>query len=208
MYFYGFYKSIDTESLLEAARDRESRLVFEDKTKRNLAWLMLTDFGRSDVQAILLYKITTPASDYQYAWGRTYLGGLASIVPRAIWPDRPYTKIMEATEALRGRGSYIPFVAQTNIVFGLAGEAMLNFGPAGVPLAFILLGFIVGKTRALIKNLQSPDSRRLLLPILVVACFVTLIADSDNLFPFLFRFSTMPFLLIRLSSNIMPVKGI
>jgi hypothetical protein len=180
MYIYGFYKGFGVEGL-EAVGDAEAREELSARMHRGPADIIVLDLGRSDMQAFLLYKTTDPDSDYRYAWGRTYVGALALFIPRSLWPDRPDTITREGTEALAGMGSYEPGVVFSSHVHGLAGEAMLNFGPAAVPVAFLGLGLAVGRLRRFTRSARPWDSRWLLVPLLLNSCFDILGGDSCNI---------------------------
>jgi hypothetical protein len=202
MYLYGFYKGAGLESL--RALSPATRPMLEEQTGRTLKSVLLDDLARSDVQAFLLYRLTGEDADYEYALGRTYLGGMTILIPRAIWPQRPPTKVKEGTEAQYGMGSYVPDHWVSSRVYGLAGEAMLNFGPLAVPFAFAVLGLAVGLVRRLFINLQPGDARLLLYPFLVNLCLVILVGDSDNVVFFLIKNGSVPLLLLTLASRRRP----
>jgi hypothetical protein len=100
-----------------------------------------------------------------------------------------------------GQGSYVPGVWESSKVYGLAGEAMLNFGPTAVPLAFLAFGLAVGYVRRLTKTLQPADCRWLLVPLLVTLCFVILVGDLDNTLFYLVKNGSVPFAVLALSSR-------
>jgi len=179
MYFYGFYKGLgkDVWTVFEAGAIPAEASI---KTGRTLDGMFLGDLGRSDVQAFLLYRLSMPDRDYQYAWGRTYLASATLLIPRALWPDRPPGKIKEGTEAQYGAGSWDEHKWNSSLVYGLAGEAMLNFGPLAVPFAYLIFGVIVGRLQHFFSKLRRWDTRLLLYPLLVNSCFSMLQGDSDN----------------------------
>jgi len=200
MYLYGFFKSAGLDAV-RAFESAEARTELTLQTGRSLQVAVLGDLGRSDVQAFLLYRLTTPESDYEYAWGSTYLGAMALLIPRSLWPERPPGKIKEGTEALYGMGSYIPGIWNSQQVYGLAGEAMLNFGPIAVPFAFLVFGLVVSRIRHFIATLNFPDSRLMLLPFLVILCLMILVLDSDNVLFVSMKDGAVPFLVLALSST-------
>jgi hypothetical protein len=180
MYLYGFYKGLGKD----AWTDFEAGAIPAEasvKTGRTLDGLLLGDLGRADVQAFLLYRLSRPDRDYQYAWGRTYLASATLLIPRALWPDRPPGKVKEGTEAQYGAGSWDEHKWNSSLVYGLAGEAMLNFGPLAVPFAYLIFGVIVGRLQHFFSKLRRWDTRLLLYPFLVNTCFSMLQSDSDNL---------------------------
>jgi len=200
MYLYGFYKAVGAEAL-DAFQGAEARDTLSRKTGRTLQGSILGDLGRSDIQALELYKMTAPPITYEYAWGRTYVGAVSLLIPRFVWPGRPPTKVRWITELESGPGSFVPEIWESSHVLGLSGEAILNFGPAAVPFAYLLLGFVVLRIRAWMSTLGPDDSRWLMAPLVVMFAFIFLISDSDNDIFFIFKYATFPLLAITLSSR-------
>lgn len=203
MYFYGFYKDIGREAIATLGSP-EFRLMLEQRSGRTLQAVVLGDLGRSDVQAFLLYRLWGDRDEYDYAWGRTYLGAVALLIPRAVWPDRPSTKVMEGTEALYGAGSYVPGIREASNVYGLAGETMLNFGPLAVPFAFIPLGVLVAHIKRLFLQWRRDDARWFLAPLFIALCFIVLIGDSDNILVFIVTDVALPLLILWFGSDKTP----
>lgn len=198
LYIYGFYKGAgrDVFSLLTGKVSLEE---LEKRTRRDEFVLFLGDLSRADVQSFLLYRLLE-VREYEYAWGRTYIGTLSLLIPRFIWPERPPTKVKEGTEALYGPGSY-PIFRATN-VYGFAGEIMLNFGPLFVPIGFAIWGWLVGLIRRLLFNLNQGDPRFLVIPWLIV--FVSLsfpMSDSDNLLFFLAKYIALPYFIVFIGTK-------
>jgi hypothetical protein len=151
------------------------------------------------VQAYVLYRLqSVPAEDL--GWGRTYIGGAAILIPRWLMPNRPVTKVKEGTDLTYGRGSWAAGRHSTRL-YGLAGEAMLNFGPLGVPLVFLLWGLLVGLIRRAYYGLHRHDARVLLLPLLINMLLVMLVADSDNVVFFAVKQGALPALMVMLCSR-------
>jgi len=115
--------------------------------------------------------------DYSYRWGLTYAGALAILIPRNIWPDRPDFKTDAGTEAQLGKST--PLLSLR--VYGLAGEALLNFGPAGVVPMFALYGGLLGWYRRKFKSWDLSDARMFLAPFWAVLFASAFVGDSDNL---------------------------
>ena len=149
-----------------------------EKVNRTFLGMVLGDLARADIQAFLLYRLLMPDRDYAYSWGRTYLGSVALLVPRSMWPDRPAQTSKEGTEAQHGVGSYDEEKWVSSLVYGLAGETMLNFGPVAVPLAYLIFGMIVGRLQLVQARLRGEDARLLLYPFVVNVCFSVLFNDS------------------------------
>jgi hypothetical protein len=203
MYGYGLYKGAGAD-VLRALEGRQERLELEARTSRGVQTALLADLGRSDVQAYLLYQLARSDSDYELGWGRTYVGALAILVPRWLLPDRPQTKVKEGTDLQHGVGTYSQGRVSSR-VYGLAGEAMLNFGALAVPVAFLLWGFVVGEVKRRLLLLHPLDVRWLLVPLVINLCFVTLVGDSDNIVFFLLKNAIVPFGVLFLCSHKVPL---
>jgi hypothetical protein len=201
MYAYGFYKSYGADAWL-AWRDPAVRERMASESQRGLESTILHDLARSDIQAFLLYRLwaTDSGSDYEYAWGRSYLGTAAMLIPSRFWPDRPPAKTLEGTEALFGKSTYTSRNYAT-FAYGLAGETMLNFRPMMVPFAYALFGLFVGGLRRWASGIGPHDARILLLPFVVSLALFFLVWDSDVTLYYIITTGLVPLLLVAISSS-------
>jgi hypothetical protein len=200
MYVYGFYKSMGSD-LVAALEEGASATELAESTGRTFKGLVLGDFARADVQAFMVYRLSLPNRDYKLALGRTYVGTIAQLVPRALWPERPPIKRKEGTDLQYGVGSYDPNGWASARVYGIAGEAMLNFGPLAVPLAYLVFGVVVGGIRGFVASLREGDTRLLLTPFVITFCFWLLVGDSDTFLFILIKDGLPPALLVWIGSN-------
>lgn len=202
MYLYGFFKTNGIEGVEAALQGQTARAQIEQTSGRNLQGLFLGDFGRTDIQAFVLYRLMRSDTDYSYAWGGTYLSAAATLIPSKLMSDRPVqTKNRQGTELEFGRGAFVPEQWQSSKLYALAGEAMLNFGAIAVPFVFAPFGLLVGWIRRCSLTWNYPDSRLLLLPALVNFCLVVLISDMDNNIFFLMKNCAFPMFILLLSSR-------
>lgn len=202
MYFYGFFKADGIDGVKTAFSGRDARTQLEAESGRTWQGLLLGDLARSDIQASTLRNLMRPDSDYEYAFGETYLAATTLMVPSFMMPDTPFKhKIMKGTEMLYGKDSFQEGVWESSKVYGLAGEAMLNFGPFALPLAFIPFGILVGFIQRKLFEWDALDSRMILMPMLVNLAFIVLVSDLDNVIFFMFKNSGLPVLVIFLSSR-------
>lgn len=201
MYLYGFYKQ-DGIHAFDAFKDPSQLQSAEEKNGRTLDTALLGDMARTEIQSYLLYRLWA-VNDYDYAYGATYLEAFDVLIPKSIWPNRPDGKVRKGTEALHGRAVYGAGIFQASQVYGLAGEAMLNFSPIFAPLSFFVLAFVVAKSRSLM--LADPDDLRwLLVPILANAMIILPAADVDNQLMFVLTVAACPLLLLRASCVVIP----
>jgi len=175
MYFYGFYKERG-RAALEVLRN-PAMWMKPRGYERDLKGLFLGDLARADATAFILHNLVRYPDDYDYRWGLTYAGALAIFIPRNIWPDRPNFKIDAGTEAQLGKITSL----QSFRVYGLNGEAMLNFGPLGVVPMFAIYGAFLGLYRRKLTSWDSSDARLFLAPLFAMWFGNALVSDSDNL---------------------------
>jgi hypothetical protein len=175
MYFYGFYKEQKRASFEIL---RSPALWLEPPGyQRDLKHLLLGDLARADSNALILHNLIKDPSDYDYRWGLTYAGAFCILIPRNIWPDRPEFKVDAGTEAQQGKAT--PW--RSSQVYGLSGEALLNFGPIGVVPMFAILGGALGWYRRKLTNWDPLDTRMFLAPLFTILFATALTGDSDNL---------------------------
>jgi hypothetical protein len=120
------------------------------------------------------------------------------LVPRSLWPDRPGNKLREGSELRFGQGSYSARRV-SHFVHGLAGEAMINFGPLAVVPAFLIWGCAFARIDDFLRSFDPDDPRTLLAPFLVLLAVLILLADLDNLLWLLIKLVALPTLLVLLA---------
>jgi len=175
MYFYGFYKEQKRESFEIL---RSPSLWWEPPGyQRDLKHLLLGDLARADSNSLILHNLIKDPSDYDYRWGLTYLGAFGILIPRNIWPERPEFKVDAGTEAQQGKATSW----RSSQVYGLSGEALLNFGPLGVVPMFAIFGGVLGWYRRKLKSWDPLDARMFLAPFFTILSAMALVGDSDNL---------------------------
>lgn len=184
-YFYGFYKGAGRLALT-AVEGGAGMSVLEDLTGRTAEMVVLGDLARADVQALILQRVTSPNRSYEYGWGRTYGAALTNVVPSKLWKQKPTTKVLEGTRIQYDVEDPVRFSTRQ---YGLAGEAMLNFGPLAVVPVFFLWGSLVGALARRIRTFQNTrDARLLLVPIALIGIVVALVGDSDNVVYICFKY--------------------
>jgi hypothetical protein len=153
------------------------------------------------VQSYVLWRFLDPNSDYTPAYGLTYAGAVCLVIPRAVWPDRPPAKVRWTTELEYGAGSWRPGGLQSSRVFGLVGEAMLNFGPWLTGWVFFFLAGFVATVRRFWLHLSPNDSRRLILPLFILSCPLVLLNDLDVVMVFTMKYMLLPCAIVFFCSH-------
>lgn len=187
MYFYGFYK----EKKIEALSVLRAPSTWLDPAgyQRNFKYLLLGDLARADSNAFILRNLVVDPDDYDYRWGLTYIGAFAFVIPSDFWPGRPEIRVDAGSEALWGKSTQL----RSSRLYGLGGEALLNFGLWGVAPIFAVYGAILGWYRRKLNSWNSADARMFLAPFFTAMLVMGLVYDSDVL---LFTFITEGFLTI------------
>jgi hypothetical protein len=93
-------------------------------------------------------------------------------------------------------------------VYGIAGEGMLNFGPAGALVAYIVFGLLTALLQGTLLRLPAGDVRWLIAPFLINLLFLLLLNDSDNAVFYLIKYGLMPISLVMLSFTRRKVRRI
>jgi hypothetical protein len=204
MYIYGFYKEGGPKAIEMLATGKASFSTLESATDRTLDRLVISDLSRVDVQSYELYKLRN-STDYTYRWGKTYVSAVISYVPSWIWKSKPpdTEKVVAGTDLLLGGRTYSPGDRFRNAawVYGLGGEAMLNFGFLAVPLPFAIWGFLMGRYRRAVLTWRSKDARKLLAPFATLLLVVALFSDLDDLINLFLYTGGFVVLLVFLSSK-------
>jgi len=205
MYFAAFYKEagLDMVSAFSGSTERD---MLSARTHRTFRQMIVGDLARSDIQAFTVYRLVQPRR-FDFAWGRSYAGALALLIPEPLWPDRPPGKVKWTTELEYGVGSYGPHLLKSSRVYGIAGEMMLNFGILAAPLGLLFLGLLVGRIMRFLDTAHPYDCRLLLAPVFICLCFAVLILDSDNVLFFLVKYATVPGVVVLFASRHVKAGG-
>lgn len=177
--------------------------VFDEGTKKAafaarqlenpLEFLLVRDFGRMDVQVIAMREMFDEG--YSPVWGRSYVGGVFSIVPSTFFPGRPENFTLEKTEIIFPRLTLNGEKA-TTLVFGGAGEAWVNwkwFAPLCAIPYYYLVALCIFRFRSGINGMWD----KFMCPIYSLVPIALLIYDSNSLLYFLAQFALFPFLVSR-----------
>jgi len=200
MFAYGFYKSYGADTL-DKVREADSVAALQEDSGRSWEGVLLGDLARSNVQAFLVYRLIEPSASvgYQLQNGRTYVDAALVLVPNSI-PIPSTSKTQAGTDLFFGPGAYASG-ARSSRVYGLLGEAMLNFGVYASTFGFVILGIMVGVVKRWFGDWRSGDARWLIAPFLVNLCFAFLASDLDNTVFFTVKNGLVPIGVIMLSSN-------
>jgi len=90
-----------------------------------------------------------------YAYGRNLVDGMLSLIPRAIWPSKPF---FAGSGNVVSQYTGLVFAEGTAVGIGTLLEVYISFGMAGVVVGFVLLGTLVaGVDAAAGRRLRDGD---------------------------------------------------
>ncbi|MET0133931.1 MAG: hypothetical protein ABW215_10110 [Kibdelosporangium sp.] len=178
MYVYGFYKSVNS-NVLDIFTGAKSVSELAEETGRDIPGLLLGDLARADIQALVLERQRGGTAPLGH--GISYLGDVTSLIPRGAGLSVP-GKSEIGTDMFYGAGTFDSGFRSSRI-YGLAGEATLNFGAVGGMLSFLPLGLVVRAACSRYRRARGADSSlalKLLAPAMSISVVLLLTSDLDN----------------------------
>lgn len=176
MFVYGIYKSTGVDGLARATAVDEATGVMTT-SNRTLSTLVVGDLARTTTQ-VLTYERVIGDPAVRPAWGASYIGDLVSLLPGQVLSGIP-TKVDAGSAALKDPGEE---ATHFSLIYGMSGEAMLNFGVAGAVLAFVVwipLVRLAGRFAAR-ATVQADAGAGLLAPGFALLAVYFLFNDLDN----------------------------
>lgn len=196
---YGLYKDYGAATLavLDAGLTRaELRALAPARTPE---YVITADIARVGAQSAVIWGRLPDGPQFDLALGRTYVGGLVIVLPQALWPGRPEGKLREGTIILHGMPAYLAG-DRASQVYGLAGEAVMNFGLYGAPFVFAIWAWVVARLQQLRASLPVDDWRALVLPYFSYLAVSVISGDFDNVVVGLVVMAAVPILVFTLAS--------
>jgi hypothetical protein len=161
---------------------------------------LVEDYARSNVHAMIMYKIHEEPDAFDPQYGKTYGMGMLMFVPRTIWKNKPRNPKIEAGSKLIG------YATESQRQYGLTGEAMLNFGYYGIVPAFIVFAAILGFFRKKIATMEPTDARLFLVPILIWGLAFAVNMELENINFNMLKIGFLPVLFVLLTTIKMPLQ--
>lgn len=163
------------------------------------AQLLLGDFSRTGVQTVLLDRWNS--GSFRPYLGVTYVGDTIEFIPGAERVEALPSKSVAGTEVLYGEGSSITRTRLSTRIYGLPGEALINFGPLGGILIFFPYAVIVSLIERAYKRAEAGVAigPAIFVPLLLPATVLTFLSDLDNVLNNLTSMILLPVLAAGLS---------
>ena len=181
MYAYGLYKSYGAR-VVDVYEESRSLTEMGERSGRTSRNMLIRDLSRIDIQAFMVYRLLARDSSYELQLGATYVETPPrQFLPKWIWSGRPRLPRKSLAGADLHYDGHPPHGEGLSKVYGLGGEAMLNFHLYGVPLMFGIYGFLMGWFRRWRSSWEDLDARLFIAPFFSIWFLAALIGDFDNL---------------------------
>lgn len=206
---YAYYKYGGINALNDYISGRNSSETVE--RYNNPVTFVVGDIGRADIQAPLITRYMAGAFSPNF-FGETYLSGMSLLLPKELRANSLRPKVQIGADAQLDPGGsaqdYQGVVLEegsfvSSRIYGLFGEALLNFGWIGPPIAFLLFGILARAALLRAINFQTWD-RLLTTPFFAAIPIYMLFYDFDNLIVQTVTVWTVPALVLaffRLAAN-------
>lgn len=159
--------------------------------------IFLLDLGRAEVQAVVFDNFNQGHFVPRYN-GETYIRSLTLILPQSWEPSWPRPKTVVGGLALyHPNGSGQTEGLLSSRIYGLTGEAILNFGYLAIPVVFFLFGMVHSWLLAALDRMKG--AAQIFVPLAIVLPMMILFVDMDNLVIFLIMYWSIPVLVVAVS---------
>jgi len=172
---YKMYKMFGREALT-AVWSPTKRVEFERRAGFGLLGTLMGDLGR--IHMWMFIKQEIDSGRYPLQFGRTYLAASLGVIPRAIWPTRPYGMNQVLTDMQHGRGAYKALQEKSAMIGGVFGESYANFGILGPFLGMFFYGVIIRTLKTVMNRCSDDPLIAFLLPF--VTYLAVIIPGSDS----------------------------
>ncbi|MDF3125700.1 hypothetical protein [Rheinheimera sp. 1928-s] len=191
---YSLYKFGGIEGL-QGLWDKDIKAqVFEQKyIEDSEKFALVRDAGRADVQSYILKTYWN--DEYPLSYGRTLVAGAVSFVPGFLLPNKPVTAIKEKTGIFWSDYSFTDS-SYTTLLAGGYGEFVINFGIFFGLTFFYIFGVVISWIDGYSKVFPKDGVYNLIVPVLVLLSIQLLMSDSNVVSQFLFRFLTVPLIVL------------
>jgi hypothetical protein len=183
-YAYGIYK-YSGKSFMDLVHGKKTFSEVSKNSGNSLLSVLVKDLSRTDIQGWMIYKYFNFYNGYELRLGKTYLFSPFVLYPSWLPPKgniMQRVKVEAGTEYIFGKNFYAADkrYRKSSRVYGLAGEALLNFGIWSIPFVFCIYGLAVGFYRRRFMAWPSKDMRLFLHPMVLFAIISALLMDLDN----------------------------
>ena len=196
MTVYSLFKFGGVEGIQGLWDDDVKAQIYEDKYIEDKdKFTLVRDAGRADVQSYILKTYWN--NEYPLSYGRTLLAGSISFVPSFLLPYKPSTAVKEKTGIFQSDYSFSDTSYSTLLVGGY-GEYVINFGMFFGLVFYLIFGIILGLIDSYSTRSSKQSTYNLLSPILVLLSIQLLMSDSNVISQYLFRFLSIPLVVLFL----------
>lgn len=191
--FYRVYKDLGIEGLYVIVTGGAKSYLQEKHIGSQT--VLLTEISRTDTARFIIQE-TRVRSDFPYQYGKSYIMAFVSKIPRFIWRNKPFGLARDFDNLEYGKGHFEMRRKKSAKVTGFIGETVFNFSVVSIPFMFGLFGFLAGRYTRWVRQMDSEDDRKFLLPIITYVVAIIFLIDSSNTVAALIRYAMIPGLMI------------
>ena len=119
-----------------------SRILFDPGEKADRGHNFVEGYcSRGDFSALMAAAIRTTPSAEPFAYGATFCDAATAVVPRFLWPEKPYLAGISNT-VIVSRYTGINFGSNTCVQMNYLFEFYINFGVTGCVIGMFLAGLL------------------------------------------------------------------
>lgn len=200
---YDVYKKTGTDGISDLRQGSfASNAEYSDLEFGPLS-LLLGDFSRTGIQVVILDRWVV--NDFSQGWGATYLGGALQFIPGVDAATIVPTKSVVATDVLYGEGAANVRDSLTTRIYGLQGEALLNFGPVSFVLVVLPFAALLRIADARFHRAQVSQQfgRIIIASFLTPALMLLFVSDLDNVIRYVTSKAMLPILVVPVAAYLL-----
>jgi hypothetical protein len=117
--------------------------AFEDPSGKQIPMLLSYTFSRTSLLAAAANVVEQTPSVVPYQHGRLYSYLVVSLIPRALWPDKPSMNEANQFYQVAYGITRVQDLNSVSIAIGMLTEGYINFGWFGCALAMFVVGVVL-----------------------------------------------------------------
>lgn len=179
------YKHIGVDGL-ESYLGGHSAPAYVEERYTNPVRIVVGDIGRADIQASILEA--EMAGQIPHVHGRTYLKALTLILPDSLDPfPEEWGKVSAGASAQISIDPDVELSSNdtwgisSSRIYGVVGEALLNFGWMGALLSFVVVGLVTRRCIVWANQAGPWWDKGLVAPVVSLVPILILFYDFDNI---------------------------
>ena len=133
--------------------------------------------------------------------GATYIAGIANIVPRRFWPEKPVGAGPRIKNSIYPYSYAVGKKKNSSITTGFFNELQMNFGIFGIPVGAFFFGLLFSLLIKIFAYINTPASKALILSTTLTICTQFYYAEFLGLYT-RYVFAIAPLILMHILNRL------